>query len=206
MTGLESYETYLALKLHFKSKSYDFLKFRGKTRVSRQSYEKRKDKFLFEKVAAIFPKNKYINKLLVEFKSDPSFWVRGIMTKDNEDRYESHMRFMEDPGQSFTKELTILSKILEEQKISFNKCISQEEDAHCLLFRLYLKKTFSPEFLLIINSAIPLFKIMNKREVICDPIWEEAEFFLQKYRQFILNCFPEKAVVRQLMLDVLAKS
>ena len=47
----DTYKTYLSLKNHFTSKTYDYHKYCGKSRASVQSFYKRKDRFWFEKLA-----------------------------------------------------------------------------------------------------------------------------------------------------------
>ncbi len=49
--GFEVYTMYVAMKAHFKTKSYDFVEFGGRIRSRVSSYEKRKDKYYFEKLA-----------------------------------------------------------------------------------------------------------------------------------------------------------
>ena len=48
--GYNAYKTYVALKNHFKSDSYDYFKYKGKARVKEETFLKRKDKFFFEKI------------------------------------------------------------------------------------------------------------------------------------------------------------
>ena len=48
--GYNAYKTYVALKNHFTSDSYDYFKYKGRVRVKEESFLKRKDKFYFEKI------------------------------------------------------------------------------------------------------------------------------------------------------------
>ena len=48
--GYNAYKTYVALKNHFTSDSYDYFKYKGKARVKEETFLKRKDKFFFEKI------------------------------------------------------------------------------------------------------------------------------------------------------------
>ena len=49
MDAFEAYKIYMGLKAHFNSK-YDFTKYGGKTRNSKSSYLKRKDKHFLVKL------------------------------------------------------------------------------------------------------------------------------------------------------------
>ena len=50
MNEYETYQNYLALKLHFEG-SYDYFKYNGKTSTTVESFEKRKDRFKFGKIS-----------------------------------------------------------------------------------------------------------------------------------------------------------
>ena len=43
ITGYEAFSVYSALKLHFTQKSYDYLKYNGKSNISVIAFENRKD-------------------------------------------------------------------------------------------------------------------------------------------------------------------
>ena len=51
MNGYDLYCTYQAIKLHFTSENYNFFHYDGKTKVSVEAFQKRRDKFLFHRLA-----------------------------------------------------------------------------------------------------------------------------------------------------------
>ena len=51
MTGFEVYKMYLALKQHFTKQDYDYFKYRGKVRANEKSFEQRRDRYFFKKLA-----------------------------------------------------------------------------------------------------------------------------------------------------------
>jgi hypothetical protein len=48
--GYAAYQTFLALKFHFTSDTYDYFKYNKKVKASRDSFEKRNDKYFFQKL------------------------------------------------------------------------------------------------------------------------------------------------------------
>jgi hypothetical protein len=50
-TAYEAYKDYLALRNHFNNEKYDYFLYNGKVSGSVASFEKRKDRFFFEKLA-----------------------------------------------------------------------------------------------------------------------------------------------------------
>ena len=51
MTPFDAYKTYLALKNHFSKPKYDYFKYAGKSRASIESFNKRKDRYWFERIS-----------------------------------------------------------------------------------------------------------------------------------------------------------
>ena len=51
MMPFDAYRCYLSLKNHFTKESYDYHKNGGRTRVKKETFYKRKDRFWFEKFA-----------------------------------------------------------------------------------------------------------------------------------------------------------
>ena len=51
VTPFETYQTYLSMKSHFTNPKYDFFKYAGKSRATVTSFNKRKDKYWFEKTS-----------------------------------------------------------------------------------------------------------------------------------------------------------
>jgi hypothetical protein len=62
VTPFETYQHYLSLKNHFTNPKYDFFKYGARTRASMTSFNKRKDKYWFEKTS-----RKYSDKEVVDF-------------------------------------------------------------------------------------------------------------------------------------------
>ena len=50
MTGFEVYKMYIALKNHFTKDTYDYVKYRGKTRATEKSFQGRNDVYFFKKL------------------------------------------------------------------------------------------------------------------------------------------------------------
>ena len=51
MTPFDVYKTYLSFKNHFTKESYDFFKYKGKTRANESTFKKRKDRYFFERMS-----------------------------------------------------------------------------------------------------------------------------------------------------------
>ena len=86
MEPVDIYLMYCALKAHFSDRSYDYFKYDGKTRVSRNSFYKRKDRFFFVKLSRKY--KEYIdikNYLIANFVIER----RGYVANFTEENYEN---------------------------------------------------------------------------------------------------------------------
>jgi hypothetical protein len=72
MSPFECYTQYLGLKNHFCNPKYDYFKYHKKTRASLTSFNKRKDKYFFEKSS-----RKYSDQEIVDF------FVSNFVASDN---------------------------------------------------------------------------------------------------------------------------
>ena len=74
MTPVDIYLMYCAMKAHFGKGKYDFVQYEGKTKVSRDSFYKRKDRYFFARLAKKYDDPKVIqNWLLSNFVLDRNF-------------------------------------------------------------------------------------------------------------------------------------
>ena len=64
VTPFETYQTYLSMKSHFTNRKYDFFKYGGKSRATITSFNKRKDKYWFEKTSRKYSDQEVIDFLL----------------------------------------------------------------------------------------------------------------------------------------------
>ena len=91
MSPFECYKTYIAIKNHFTKDTYDYHKYLGKTRVTLQSFYKRKDRFWFEKLSRNKSDQEILNFFVSNFVSSEnsqSLWI-GDIIKNGELTYKN---------------------------------------------------------------------------------------------------------------------
>ena len=84
MTPYEVYIDYLALKKHFTTEHYDYHKYNGKVNASKDSFEKRKDKFFFEKISRHRDPH---GLMLANFLKLDDIWVKNLTGDEATERY-----------------------------------------------------------------------------------------------------------------------
>ena len=94
VTPFETYQTYLSMKSHFTNKRYDFFKYGGKSRATMSSFNKRKDKYWFEKTSRKFSDQEVVDFLLSNFVSTDNpqnLWI-GEIINSGERKYAEWMK------------------------------------------------------------------------------------------------------------------
>ena len=90
VNGLETYQLYSALKLHFTS-DFDAVKYNFKTTTKRETFEKRRDRYFFEKLSRKLPKEKMIDYFTSNLLQNPKVWIGDMSDKvynDYQSRYD----------------------------------------------------------------------------------------------------------------------
>ena len=72
--SVDTYLMYCALKAHFKG-TYDYHKFSGQTKVSRDSFWKRKDRFFFVKIASKYKDDREVLDYFVSNFIQDRNWI-----------------------------------------------------------------------------------------------------------------------------------
>ena len=112
MTGFDCYRTYLAFKNHFTKDNFDYFKYGGKTNATTTSFNKRKDKYFFEKMSRQKKDEDIVDYFTAIFSQcdDPQrMWI-GEIIETGEDKYNDwkKKKQISDSQESFFK---LLSRI-----------------------------------------------------------------------------------------------
>ena len=108
MNAFEAYQKFLAIKSHFTQKNYDFVKYNGKVRANPHSFEKRSDKFQFEKLAKKFKnKDKELTPFIVaNFTRRNISWIGDLTTDEESDRvYEEWKKVQQSLTYTFKEDM-----------------------------------------------------------------------------------------------------
>lgn len=170
--AFECYEMYLALKSHFGKASYDYFKYNGKMNVSVTSFDVRKDKFHFTKLA----KHKDPEGVLISnfICKGPDMWIGDI----DMEVYMGWLKVKESLFYTFTTEIENLNDDLESNFTrDSNGCMP---DA----LKLFFRKKISIETLSIIADLMGLVKYWDA-QLGHDPSWEGVGMRLRKYIPFV---------------------
>ena len=194
VTPFETYQTYLSMKSHFTNRKYDFFKYGGKSRATMSSFNKRKDKYWFEKTSRKYSDEEVLDFLLANFvnaDTPQNLWI-GEMINSGERTYAEWMRRKQSMTYIFKEQS---EKLLSENDLEeVFKC----SKGHPPLLRKYLGGEISLETLMILEKVFSFAKNFDKK--LDDPVWETVSLKLRKYNPFLnINVFHYKKILREIV-------
>ena len=174
MTPIDVYLMYCALKAHFGNKNYDYFKYEGKTRVSRDSFYKRKDRSFFTKLSKKYTKHEDIRDYLV---SNFIIEREGYVAKFTDMNYEDWSIRQYDFCSTFIREMRPLVK-------NFEPLFEVKDNTHPKLLQEYLGKRVSLETLIVLDKLLDFIKKWDKK-MEEDFIWINVRKLIKNYQGFL---------------------
>ena len=194
VTPFETYQHYLSLKNHFTNPKYDFFKYGAKTRASMASFNKRKDKYWFEKTSRKYSNKEIVNFLVSNFVSTDNpqnLWI-GEIINSGERKYADWMKRQQS--------LTYLFKEQSNELLSENdlESIFDCSRGHPKILKKFLGGNISLETLTIYEIIFHFSKNFDKK--LNDPVWESVNLKIKKYTPFInINVFNHKKIIKEIL-------
>jgi len=194
MSPFETYQHYLSLKNHFTNPKYDFFKYGAKTRASVTSFNKRKDKYWFEKTSRKYSDKEVVDFLVSNFTATDNpqnLWI-GEIINSGERNYAEWMKRQQS-----------LSYLFKEQS---NELFSENElesvfdcsKGHPIVLKKFLSGTISLETLVIYDKIFLFGNTFDKK--LLDPVWETVSLKLKKYSPFInIDVFNYRKILRSII-------
>ena len=174
MEPVDVYLMYCAMKAHFGKNDYDFITYNGKSRVSRNSFYKRKDRYFFVKLSRKYKeyddiKNYMVSNFIVE--------QRGYVANFNDKNYETWKDKRNNFYNIFTEEIRPFVN-------NFNPIFEAKKNEHPLLLKEYLGKRVSIETLIVLEELVDFTKSWN-RIMLEDYIWYDIKKLMKNYKRFL---------------------
>ncbi|AGN33708.1 hypothetical protein SWYG_00199 [Synechococcus phage S-IOM18] len=191
MTGFEVYKMYLALKQHFNRDNYDYVKYRGKVSASEKSFEERRDRYFFKKLATKYEGQKMLDYFVANFMFDPKGYIKSF----SDGNYERWRVLRESFSYKFRQDVDLLLTYYESPyQDKFDKIFEVSEGVHPPLLRHYLSGEISLETLVVFEKCLGYIKKFDNK--LSDPIWKDVKRRVLKYEPFVnIDCQEYKGVI-----------
>jgi hypothetical protein len=181
MTGYEAFSVFQALKLHFTSDTYDFFKYNGKSRISVDAFENRKDKYHFYKLSRrLIDRDELIMFIVANFLHNENIWVGDLLTEESETIYRQRQKVLQSLSYIFENDCRKLFDGIDNP----NDFLKVNDGEYPILLTRTLQKDVEIETLCILNSILKFVPHWNKS--IGDTIrWPLYNRKIIKYSEFL---------------------
>jgi len=194
VTPFETYQHYLSLKNHFTNPKYDFFKYGAKTRASMASFNKRKDKYWFEKTSRKYNDKEVLDFLVSNFVASDNpqnLWI-GEIISSGERTYADWMRRQQSLTYLFKEQS---NELFSETKLDDALNCSK---GHPPVLKKFLSGKISLETLVIYDKIFLFGKMFDKK--LLDPVWETVSLKISKYSPFLnIDVFQFKRILREII-------
>ena len=194
MSPYDVYTTYLAMKKHFTDSKFDFFRYNGKTRSSVAAFNKRRDKYFFERMSRKLSDDEIKMYFIANFiatDNPSSVWVGEIM-QSGERHYTELSKKYQSITYLFKEEC---SDLFDEYKLDQ---IFDCSKGHPPIVKMYLAGQISAETITILDIIFGFTTKVDKK--LSDPVWDTVSMKIKKYKPFInIDISKCKSILRGLI-------
>ena len=180
-TGFAAYALWNALKLHFTSDSYDYIKYNGKTNVSKQSFTTRKDKYQFYKLSRKYELEELKNFYVANFVAGNAEWV-GNLLQDGEEIYRKWQKTQQSLTYTFENDIIYL---LDKYGIEREEIFRVDRGNYPKLLEEVIYGKVMLETLIILNNNVNFVDKHWIPRISDDIIWPTHYMKIKKYSPFV---------------------
>lgn len=185
LTGYDVYKEYIALKCHFTQTNYDYNRYKGKTKVTLEQFNNRKDYYQFNKIAKQCGSLDKAKELFISnfVAGKINQWSGYYATKEAMDIYYKWKRGVTSLAYILEEECKKIKSFMDGDKVTMKDLLLPKEGQHPLLLRYFIAGEISLETLM---AFMIKFKLLSFWKTIADPvIWPDILKLILKYREFV---------------------
>ena len=138
--GFDVFKTYLAIKLHFTSDSYDYFKYEGKINCKLDTFTKRNDRYFFHKLSTKYKQDEIIDFFVSNFLSDDKKWIGNLLQNDGKDVYLDFKKRKESFNYFFRSDCNNVLNDFSSRGLSFDTGFTCINGQHPRVLRLLIQK------------------------------------------------------------------
>lgn len=208
MKAFDAYKKYVAIKLHFHG-NYDYFKFAGKSKVSKDRFETRKDRFVFERLAKIYDAEQYELLLVANLLDNSEVWIGEIASDIGRERYLKLKKRLQSLQYEFKQDMNTIHDLIESGAItSFDALFTDvaNDSPYPHIVALMVQRDISLETFIIMNKILNFVPRLHKHTN-DDILWPEINKLVSKYSGFVrVDLKPFRDIMKAAFLKSSKKS
>ncbi len=182
--GYDVFKVYLGVKLHFTTKTYDYVKYEGKVNCKLETFTKRNDRYFFHKLSKQYGQTDILDFFVANFASDSKGWIGNLLQRDGKDVYLDYKKRKESFIYHFRDDCVRISNDFSTNNIRFDDGFICHNGQHPRLLRLHLQKRASKQTLIVLDQILSFSKNWSK-EITEKVVWPKISSTITKLKGFM---------------------
>lgn len=184
MNGYEVFCTYQAIKLHFTTDTYCYFKYNGHVGTKPEGFEKRKDKYMFHRLARNLRDNEVVGFFVSNFLMKQKAWTQDFLEPEAKETYLAWRKKID--ALSYTFDQDMEKVVNAKQEKGLKSIFAQHDGPHTypLIWQMMQQGDIQFETMVIIHGLtgiLDLFDPVYK----ADYIYEKTSKLIRKYEPFL---------------------
>jgi hypothetical protein len=192
-TPFQTYCLYLAVKSHFTQKRYDFFKYSGAVRATASSFDNRRDKYFFVRLAKKYDQDELVDFFVANIVKDKK-WIGDFLEESSHNNYLNYLKYKQAFTYIFETELVRLLDTVTEPRDLF----TAQAGSYPKIVEAYLGGKTNLETLAVLNRFVCFDTAFDDKLGHDDVIWS-------KLRQLIVKLHPFLQYDKKRILGVLKR-
>ena len=183
ISGKSVYCLYIMLKNHFQGK-YDVVKYNWRMRISDSAFNKRKDKYFFERLSEKYKLKELIYIFISNLVSNQDAWIGEISDADAIDFYRKYLIKLRSINDTFVEDIKNIYYFSKKSNKTLKEIIDYNSSTGTsYLFRLLQSQIITSETFIILDSFLD---IINKYDTDMDNIiWNNYSIKFNAYKKIL---------------------
>ena len=199
--GFDVYKVYLGVKLHFTTKTYDYIKYGGKVNATLDSFTKRKDRYFFHKLSTKYGQDNILDFFVANFLADSKRWVGNLLENDGRDVYLDYRKRKEAFTYHFRNDCVLVRDDFSARGLSFDNGFLAIDGQHPRLLRLLIQKKLAIQTAVVFDHFLSFVKNWNV-EIKETFVWPEIASKVTRVKPFInFNATECKLIMKEVFVN-----
>jgi len=183
MDGYKAYRYYLAIKLHFTTDKFDVFQNRGNVKGTREAFNARNDRYIFEKLAQKHSDDKEIIQFFVSnfaYGNDTAIYAG----QEAEDNFMQWNKRKQSITKIFVDDLATLLTHIETNRLKHSAIFEFTEDEYPVALKMFVGGKIAIETLRIIDDFSGIIEKWNQNLSV-KYIWDNEMRRIKKLTGFV---------------------
>ena len=184
MNGFEIFCQYQAIKLHFTSPAYCYFKYNGKVNTTPAGFEKRKDKYMFHRLARNLRDNEVVGFFVSNFIKNNKVWTQDLVENEAMDTYRQWRKKYESLSYTFDQDMDKIVAELDRRDMGIASMFHAPQDDLPLIWKMMNQKEIEFETMVILHGLTGVLDSWDQKYS-SDYIYEKTSKLIRKYEPFL---------------------